>query len=324
MRAVRVHELTGPSALRVDDVPDPVPGAGQVVIDVRAAGVNFPDVLLSRGMYQFKPALPFIPGGEAAGVVSAVGSGVTSLAVGDRVATTVIYGAFAERICVPELAATRLPDGVDFTVGAATLLTYATTYHALVDRAQLRAGETLLVLGAAGGVGLAACELGALLGARVIAAASSPDKLALTRAHGAAEGIDYAREDLRDRIKALTSGNGVDVVYDPVGGAYAEPALRGTAWNGRYLVVGFASGDIPKIPLNLVLLKGCQIVGVFWGSFAAREPARNREHAERIFAWVAEGKLSPHIDAVMPFTGATEALAKLEQRQVKGKLVLTP
>ncbi|MCW5806544.1 MAG: NADPH:quinone oxidoreductase family protein [Deltaproteobacteria bacterium] len=324
MRAVRVHELTGPSALRVDDVPDPVPGAGQVVIDVCAAGVNFPDVLLSRGMYQFKPALPFIPGGEAAGVVSAVGSGVTSLAVGDRVATTVIYGAFAERICVPELAATRLPDGVDFTVGAATLLTYATTYHALVDRAQLRAGETLLVLGAAGGVGLAACELGALLGARVIAAASSPDKLALTRAHGAAEGIDYAREDLRDRIKALTSGNGVDVVYDPVGGAYAEPALRGTAWNGRYLVVGFASGDIPKIPLNLVLLKGCQIVGVFWGSFAAREPARNREHAERIFAWVAEGKLSPHIDAVMPFTGATEALAKLEQRQVKGKLVLTP
>jgi NADPH:quinone reductase len=324
MRAVRVHELTGPSALRVDDIPDPVCGAGQVVVDVKACGVNFPDVLLTRGQYQFKPSTPFAIGGEAAGVVSSVGAGVASVAVGDRVAFTIIYGAFCERVCVPELAVVKLPDAVGFEVGAATLLTYATTYHALVDRAAIAVGETLLVLGAAGGVGIAAVELGALLGARVIAAASSEDKLAFCRAHGAGDGIDYSREDLKDRIKALTSGKGVDVVYDPVGGDYAEPALRGMAWCGRYLVIGFASGSIPKIPLNLVLLKGCQIVGVFWGSFAMRDPARNRAHAAQIFAWVAEGKLAPHIDAVIPFTEAASALSRLEQRKVKGKLVLAP
>ncbi|MGN6107854.1 MAG: NADPH:quinone oxidoreductase family protein [Kofleriaceae bacterium] len=324
MRAVRIHELTGPGSLRVDEVAEPTVGPGQILIDVRAAGVNFPDVLLTRGQYQFKPAPPFSPGGEAAGVVRAVGAGVTRFAPGDRVAATMLHGAFAEQVCVPELAAVALPEGVGFEVGAATLLTYATTYHALVDRASLAAGETLLVLGAAGGVGIAAVELGALLGARVIAAASSPDKLAFCRDHGAAEGIDYAREDLKDRIKALTGGNGVDVVYDPVGGALAEQALRGTGWQGRYLVIGFASGEIPKIPLNLVLLKGCQIVGVFWGSFAMREPARNRAHAEQIFAWVAEGKLRPAVDAVLPFAEAPAALARLEQRAVKGKLVLVP
>jgi NADPH2:quinone reductase len=294
------------------------------VIDVKAAGVNFPDILLTRGMYQFKPAPPFSPGGEAAGVVSAIGSGVTTLAVGDRVATTVLYGAYAEKIAVPELAAVKLPDAVGFEVGAATLLTYLTTLHALEDRAALRSGETLLVLGAAGGVGIAAVELGALAGARVIAAASSDSKLAFCREHGAAETINYATEDLKDRIKALTNGNGVDVVYDPVGGSLAEVALRGTAWQGRFLVVGFASGEIPKIPLNLVLLKGCQIVGVFWGSFAMREPAKNRAHADQIFRWVAEGKLRPAIDAVLPFDKAAEALARLDARTVKGKLVLTP
>jgi NADPH2:quinone reductase len=209
-------------------------------------------------------------------------------------------------------------------VDAATLLTYLTTYHALVDRAGLRAGETLLVLGAAGGVGIAAVELGALLGARVIAAASSADKLAFCRAHGAAEAIDYSREDLKDRIKGLTGGNGADVVYDPVGGSFAESALRATAWQGRYLVVGFASGEIPKIPLNLVLLKGCQIVGVFWGSFAMREPAKNRQHGEQLFAWIAEGKLHPAVDATLPFAAAGEALARLERREVKGKIVLVP
>ena len=324
MRAVRIHELSGPASLRVDDVPEPPVAAGQVLIDVRACGVNFPDVLLSRGMYQFKPPVPFVPGAEAAGVVAAVGAGVTSIAPGDRVAATMVNGAFAERICVPEISAVKLPDGVDFEVGAATLLTYATTYHALVDRAALAAGETLLVLGAAGGVGIAAVELGALLGAKVIAGASSAEKLAFCREHGASHGIDYATEDLKERIKALTSGNGVDVVYDPVGGSLAEAALRGTAWQGRYLVVGFASGEIPKIPLNLVLLKGCQIVGVFWGAFMMREPARNRRHAEQIFAWVAEGKLRPAIDAVLPFAEAPAALVRLEQRQVKGKLVLRP
>jgi NADPH:quinone reductase len=324
MRAVRVHELTGPSALRVDEVPDPTVGAGQVLIEVRAAGVNFPDVLLSRGLYQFKPTPPFSPGGECAGVVREVGAGVTSVAPGDRVAATTVHGSFAEKICVAEAAVHKLPDAVGFEVGAATLLTYATTYHALVDRAELRAGEKLLVLGAAGGVGIAACEIGAVLGARVIAAASTDDKLAFCREHGATDVINYSREDLKDRVKALTSGNGVDVVYDPIGGPLAEAALRGTAWQGRYLVIGFASGEIPKIPLNLVLLKGCQIVGVFWGSFAAREPARNREHATTIFELVASGKLRPAVDAVLPLERAGEALERLEQRKVKGKLVIAP
>jgi NADPH:quinone reductase len=324
MRAVRVHELIGPSGLRVDDIPDPSAGPGQVLIDVRASGVNFPDVLLSRGLYQFKPPPPFSPGGECAGVVREVGAGVTRVAPGDRVALTQVSGTFVEKLAAPEAAVFKLPDAVSFEVGAATLLTYLTTYHALVDRAAIQPGETLLVLGAAGGVGVAACELGAALGARVIAAASTDDKLAFCREHGATEVINYAREDLKERIKALTSGNGVNVVYDPIGGSYAETALRGTAWQGRYLVIGFASGEIPKIPLNLVLLKGCQIVGVFWGSFAMRDPARNRAHAVQIFQWVAEGKLAPAIDAVLPFERAAEALERLEQRKVKGKLVLVP
>jgi NADPH2:quinone reductase len=324
MRAVRVHELTGPSALRVEEIPDPTVGAGQVLIEVRAAGVNFPDVLLSRGLYQFKPSLPFSPGGECAGIVREVGTGVTGLAPGDRVAATTVNGAFAERVCVAAPAVHKLPAGVSFEVGAATLLTYATTYHALVDRAAIKAGEKLLVLGAAGGVGIAACELGALLGAHVIAAASTDDKLAFCREHGASDGINYAREDLKERVKALTSGAGVDVVYDPVGGPLAEVALRGTGWQGRYLVIGFASGEIPKIPLNLVLLKGSQIVGVFWGSFAARDPARNRAHAAQIFDWVASDKLRPAVDAVLPFERAGEALERLEQRKVKGKLVVAP
>jgi NADPH2:quinone reductase len=324
MRAVRIHELTGPEALRVDEVPEPPVGAGQVLIAVEACGVNFPDVLLSRGLYQFKPTPPFVPGGEAAGTVLAVGTGVTSVAPGDRVAATMIHGAFAERISAPELAVVKLPDAVSFEVGAAALLTYATTYHALVDRAALAAGETLFVLGAAGGVGIAAVEIGALLGATVIAGASSDEKLAFCREHGAEHCINYKTEDVKERLKALTGGRGVDVVYDPVGGALAEPALRATAWQGRYLVIGFASGEIPKFPLNLVLLKGCQIVGVFWGSFAMREPARNRRHAEQIFAWIAEGKLRPAIDAVLPFTEAPAALARIEHRQVKGKLVLKP
>jgi NADPH:quinone reductase len=323
MRAVRIHDLVGPAGLRVDHVEDPRVADRHVVIDVKACGVNFPDILLTRGQYQFKPTPPFSPGGEVAGIVSALGDGVTALAVGDRVAATMLHGAFAERVCVPEQAVVKLPDAVGFEVGAATLLTYATTLHALADRAHIKAGETLLVLGAAGGVGIAAVELGALLGARVIAAASSADKLAFCRAHGASEGIDYSHEDLKDRLKALT-GKGVDVVYDPVGGSLSEAALRATAWEGRFLVVGFASGEIPKIPLNLVLLKGCQIVGVFWGSFTMREPAKNHAHAEQIFRWIADGRLAPAIDAVLPFEQAGEALARLEQRQVKGKLVLKP
>jgi NADPH2:quinone reductase len=324
MRAIRVHELKGPSAMRLDvDVAEPVASGGHVVIDVKAAGVNFPDVLLTRGQYQFKPNPPFSPGGEVAGVVRAVGSGVEGFAIGDRVAATMLYGGFAECVAAPALTVAKLPDAVSFEVGAATLLTYLTTFHALVDRGGLRAGDTLLVLGAAGGVGTAAVELGTLLGARVIAAASSAAKLEFCRSHGARDTIDYTTEDLKDRVKALTNGKGVDVVYDPVGGALAEPALRAIAWQGRYLVVGFASGEIPKIPLNLVLLKGCQIVGVFWGQNAMREPGKNREHAAQVLAWIVEGKLAPTVD-VLPFARAAEALERLEKRAVTGKVVLVP
>ena len=324
MRAVRCQELKGPQSVRVDEVTDPKPGPGEVLIDVKAAGMNFPDVLLSYGKYQFKPEPPFVLGGEAAGIVSAVGTGVTAIAPGDRVATWMIHGAFAEKIVAQELATVKLPDGVDFETGAATLLTYGTTYHALVDRAALAPSETLLVLGAAGGVGIAAVELGHLLGARVIAAASTDEKIAFCKDHGAAEGIVYSREDLKERTKVLTKGAGANVIYDPVGGTLAEAALRSIAWEGRFLVVGFAAGEIPKIPLNLVLLKGCQIVGVFFGSFAMREPAKNRANAARLFDWVAEKKLRPHVDAVLPFTKAPEALERLERREVKGKLVLVP
>jgi NADPH:quinone reductase len=324
MRAVRIHELIGPKGLRVDELPNPKPSEGEVLIDVRAAGVNFPEVLLSYGKYQFKPEPPFIPGGEASGVVSAVGEGVSSLKVGDRVAATMINGGFAEKLVVSELAAVKLPDAVDFQTGAVTLLTYATTYHALVDRAQLKAGETLLVLGAAGGVGVAAIQLGKLLGAKVIAAASTPEKIAFCKQMGADEGVCYGTEDLKERVKALTNGDGANVIYDPVGGRYSEPALRSIAWEGRFLVVGFAAGDIPKIPLNLALLKGCQIVGVFWGAFAMREPQRQHANADKILAWVGEGKLKPHVDASLPFDRAAEALERLEKRQVLGKLVLVP
>lgn len=324
IRAVRCHELKGPGALRVDEVEAPTPGPGEVAVDVRAAGVNFPDVLATYGKYQFRSEPPFVPGGEVAGVVAALGDGVTGLSVGDRVAATMLSGAFAERVTVSAMAATRLPDAVPFEVGAATLLTYATTMHALTDRGRLRGDETLLVLGAAGGVGLAAIELGKRLGARVIAAASTDEKVAFCLKHGADAGICYGREDLKERAKQLTDGRGVDVIYDPVGGAYSEAALRAIAWEGRHLVIGFAAGEIPKIPLNLALLKGCEIVGVFWGSFAARDPARNQSHATQILAWVAEGALTPHVDRVYPFAQAAEALQRLERREVLGKVVLVP
>ena len=323
MRAVRCHELMGPRGLRVDEVSDPAPGPGEVVIDVRAAGVNFPDVLVTYGRYQFKADPPFVPGGEVAGVVSAVGDGVTGFAKGDRVAATMLSGAFAERVAVTSTMVAKIPAQVSFETGAALLLTYATTMHALVDRGRLRQGESLLVLGAAGGVGTAAIEVGKCLGARVIAAASSPEKLAYCKEHGADAGIDYKAEDLKDRAKAL-SGGGVDVVYDAVGGDATEAALRTMAWGGRHLVIGFASGTIPKVPANLVLLKSCELVGVFWGAFAQRSPAENRAHVERLLAWLVEGRIRPHVDAVMPFQRAREALEKLERREVKGKVVLVP
>jgi NADPH2:quinone reductase len=323
MRAVRCHELVGPAGLRVDQIPDPIAGPGEVVIDVRAAGVNFPDVLISYGRYQFKADPPFIPGGEVAGTVSAVGAGVTGIAPGDRAVATMLSGAFAERVAVPATMVAKLPASVAFETGAALLLTYATTMHALVDRGRLRSGETLLVLGAAGGVGTAAIEVGKCLGARVIAAASSPEKLAYCREHGADAVIDYKSEDLKERAKVLSSG-GVDVVYDAVGGDATEAALRTMAWGGRHLVVGFASGSIPKVPANLVLLKSCELVGVFWGAFAQRSPAENRAHVERLMAWLVEGRIRPHVDTVLPFERAREALERLERREVKGKVVLVP
>jgi NADPH2:quinone reductase len=323
MRAVRCHELTGPAHLRIDEVPTPVPAAGEVRIDVKAAGVNFPDVLITQGKYQFKPALPFSPGNEVAGIVSAVGDGVTDFAVGDRVAAMMFFGAFAEQVIASAKKTVKLPEKVSFEVGASVLVTYGTTMHGLIDRARMKAGETLLVLGAAGGVGTAAIEIGKCLGGRVIAAAGTDDKLAYCKAHGADLTINYTTEDLKERAKAL-SGGGVDVTYDAVGGNLSEAALRAMAWYGRHLVIGFAAGDIPKIPINLLLLKSCDLIGVFWGQWTEREPAAHRQHMEQVFAWIAEGKMSPHLDAVLPFTEAAEALNKLSRREVKGKVVLVP
>jgi NADPH2:quinone reductase len=323
MRAVRCHELTGPASLQVDEVPDPTLGPGEVIIDVHAAGVNFPDVLVTYGRYQFKSDPPFVPGGEVAGLVSAVGPGVTGFAVGDRVAATMMSGAFAERVAAPATMVAKLPASVPFEKGAALLLTYATTMHALVDRGRLQKGETMLVLGAAGGVGTAAIEVGKCLGARVIAAASSKEKLAYCRERGADDVIDYKTEDLKERAKALSKG-GVDVIYDAVGGEATEAALRAMAWGGRHLVIGFASGTIPKVPANLLLLKSCDLVGVFWGAFAHRSPEQNRAHVERLIGWLVEGRIHPQVDAVLPFEKAGEALARLERREVKGKIVLVP
>jgi len=324
MKAVLCRAYGPPESLVVDDVPSPLPGPGEVVVSVKAASVNFPDVLIIQNKYQFKPPLPFSPGSEVAGVVKAVGDGVTTVNTGDRVMAFTTYGAFAEEVKTEARRLLPLPAGMDFNSAAAFGLTYATSDHALRDRGALAAGEVLLVLGAAGGVGLAAIEIGKALGARVIACASTDDKLAVCRAHGADETINYATDDLRERIKALTDGRGADVVYDPVGGSYTEPALRSIAWRGRLLVVGFAAGEIPKIPLNLTLLKGCSIVGVFWGEFTRREPTRFVESMQRLGRWYSEGKLEPHVSRTFPLEHAAEALTLMANRQVTGKIVLTP
>jgi len=323
MKAVLCKAYGPPESLVVEDVPPPAAGAGEVVVSVKAASVNFPDVLIIQNKYQVKPPLPFSPGSEAAGVVKAVGDGVAAVKPGDRVMAFTTFGAFAEEVKTEARRLLPLPDGMDFTTAAAFGLTYATSDHALRDRGQLAAGETLLVLGAAGGVGLAAIEIGKAVGARVIACASTNDKLAVCRAHGADETINYATDDLRERVKALTSARGADVVYDPVGGAYTEPALRSIAWRGRLLVVGFAAGDIPKIPLNLTLLKGCAIVGVYWGEFARREPQRFAESMQQLGRWYAGGKLKPHVSATFPLERAADALTLMANRQVTGKVVLT-
>src|SRR5437763_13412370 len=323
VKAVLCKQYGPPETLVVEELPSPRAGPGEAVVSVKAASVNFPDVLIIQNKYQFKPPLPFSPGSELAGIVKEVGSGVSGWKPGDRVIAFTTYGAFAEEVKTEAARLLPLPAGMDFVTGAAFLLTYATSDHALRDRGALKSGETLLVLGAAGGVGLAAIEIGEALGARVIACASSDDKLAVCREHGADAGINYATEDLRERVKALTEGKGVDVVYDPVGGAYTEPAFRSLAWRGRLLVVGFAAGEIPKLPLNLPLLKGASVVGVFWGDFARREPQRFRASVEQLGRWYREGQLRPHVPETLPLAQAAEAIKLLASRQGKGKSVLT-
>lgn len=324
MKALLCRQHGLPDSLVLGDMEDPQPGAGEVIVDVRAAGVNFPDVLIIQNKYQHKPELPFAPGAEFSGVVSAVGEGVANRRVGDRVVGSCTFGAFAQKIRLSAARTFVMPQALDFERGAAFLLTYGTSFHALLDRAQLRSGETLLVLGAAGGVGLAAIEIGKALGARVIAAASSPEKLAVCRAHGADALVNYATEDLRDRIRVLTEGKGPDVIYDPVGGQYAEPAFRSIAWRGRYLVVGFANGDIPRLPLNLALLKGASVVGVFWGQYTEREPARFQEDVARMFEWITEGRLNPHVSGRYALADGARALEDLMNRKVMGKVLVLP
>ncbi len=324
MKALLCKQFGPPETLVVETLPDLVAGDTQVVIDVHAASVNFPDTLIVQGLYQFKPQLPFSPGGECAGVVNSVGSKVKTVKPGDKVIAFTGWGAFAEQVAADPLQVMPMPAGMDFDTASAFVMTYATSYHALKDRAALKAGETLLVLGASGGVGLAAIEIGKALGAKVIAAASSAEKLDVCRQHGADEVINYSSEDLKDRIKTLTNGKGANVIYDPVGGPYSEPALRSVAWRGRFLVIGFANGEIPKIPLNLALLKGASIVGVFWGDYAKREPMNNIMDLRALFTWLTEGKLRPRIAGTYPLARGAEAIRALMERKVSGKLVVHP
>jgi NADPH2:quinone reductase len=323
MRAAVMHRFGMPEDLVVEDVPDPQPKPHEVVIDVQACGVNFPDVLMVQDKYQFKPGLPFSPGGEVAGVISAVGSDVTALSVGASVAAGCGWGGFAEKVAVRAQAAFPVPEGVDPAVAASMLTTYGTSFHALRDRAALQPGETLLVLGAAGGVGMAAVELGVVMGARVVAAASTDEKLEACRAAGAHETVNYATTDLRAWLKEHHP-SGVDVVYDPVGGDLSEVALRSTAWNGRFLVIGFAAGDIPRVPLNLPLLKGCSIVGVFYGEHTSRNPVAHRAMVAELMAMLAEGRIRPVVTARFALSDAAGALRELMDRKVVGKAVVLP
>jgi len=329
MKALLSHEPGGPETLRLAELADPSPGPGELLVRVRAAAVNYPDVLIIEDKYQFKPPRPFAPGGEIAGEVEAVGEQVAGWKPGDRLIAVPGWGGMAEKIVIPSKAAIPLPAERSFTDGAALLLTYATSIHALYDRGRLEAGQSLLVLGAAGGVGLAAVELGKAKGARVLAAVSSEEKATAARAAGADEAIIYPRGPFdKDGQKALAQlfknavgPDGADVIYDPVGGDYAEPALRSIAWEGRYLVVGFPAG-IPKLPLNLTLLKSCDVCGVFWGAFAARDPKANAGHVAELFRLWDEGKLRPHVSATYPLDRGGEAIAAMAARQVIGKLVV--
>ncbi len=306
----------------VSDWPEPELGANDVLIEVKAAGLNFPDVLIIQGKYQFQPELPFVPGGECSGVVAEVGADVTRFKVGDKVISMGASGAFCQQIAANEHAVFPMPQGLSFEQAAGISITYFTSYYALQQRANLQAGETLLVLGAAGGVGTTAIELGKMMGARVIAAASTQEKLELCKSLGADEVINYNEVSLKDTVKELTGGKGVDVVYDPVGGDYAEPAIRSMAWNGRYLVIGFASGPIPKIPLNLALLKGCSIVGVFWGRFSAEEPDENLKNIEQLWKLFASGKISPVVTDSFAIEQYEDAFNCLIERRARGKVIM--
>lgn len=322
MKAIRCKVYGPPSSLVLEEVENLRPRTKEILVEVKACGLNFPDTLIIQGLYQFKPELPFTPGSDIAGIVKEVGEEVSHLKVGQEVFGFVPYGALAEEVLVPSNACFPKPPQMDFPTAASFLMAYGTSYHALKDRGRLSKGEILLVLGASGGVGLAAVELGKLMGAKVIAAASTDEKLALCKEYGADETINYTTQDLKATIKEITEGKGVDVVYDPVGGAYSEAALRGTAWNGRYLVVGFAAGDIPKIPLNLPLLKGASIVGVFWGAFAMRNPKANMQNTMTLMQWHVEGKLKPHIHAIYDLADTSKALEEMTNRKVKGKLIV--
>ena len=323
MKAAVCTTLDGPDAIVIQDIAKPEPGAGEVRVRVRAVGLNFLDTLITRGRYQYKPALPFSPGCEIAGEVDALGAGVTGLKLGQRVCGFIGWGGAREYAIVKASAMVPVPDGVSDEVAAGVSVTYGTAMHGLVDRGHMKAGETVAVLGASGGAGLAAVELAKLLGGKVVAAASSPEKLALCAKHGADVGINYSSGDLKQMLRDATSGKGPDIVYDCVGGDYAEPALRAINWMGRFLVVGFAAGQIPKIPINLTLLKSCDIVGVFWGENAIRDPGTQSANIARVLAWVAEGKLKPHTHAVMPLARIGEAIGRLDRREVTGKLILS-
>ena len=323
MKALLCKSLDGPDALEVQEIEPPTPEAHEVIVRVRAVGLNFLDTLMTRGKYQFKPPLPFSPGGEIAGDVLAVGSDAGDFAVGDKVCAFVSWGGAREQLAVDAATVIKMPDSVDYVTAAGISVTYGTAMHGLRDRGRLKEGETVAVLGASGGAGLAAVEISKLMGARVIAAASSADKLDVCREHGADELLNYTDTDVKEGLRSLTDGAGADVIYDCVGGPYAEPALRAIAWLGRYLVVGFAAGEIPKFPINLMLLKSCDVVGVFWGREATRNPGQHRENMEQVLRWVAAGKLKPHVHATYPLEETGTAIRLLDQRVVKGKVIVT-
>ena len=330
MKALQCVELGMPDKLQINEVPDPEILPGHVLINNKAGSVNFPDVLMIQGLYQFQPELPFTPGGESSGIVESVAEDVKNLKVGDRVFAMTGLGAFAEKIVVPETAAVKIPDSMSFETAAALPMTYGTSLYALKQRADLKEGETLLVLGAAGGVGLATVELGKAMGAKVIAAASTEDKINLCKKHGADEGFVYPsgkldrdqQKELSSKIKELTGGVGANVVYDPIGDSYSEPCIRATAWDGRYLVIGFAAGEIPKIPINLALLKGMKIVGVFWGAWVGMFPEENKKNFEELFKLHSDGKINPEVSDSFSLDDGAQAIAHLKDRKAKGKVII--